>query len=108
LISKVSTRGKMKFEKIGLFLNQKRHLILHLTKLRNLSNILGAKSLTVLWSGNGYHIYQPLEAFPLKQEELFASKSTESSKEFLQFAEQHLTNYKSDISLIIHLSGHAW
>ena len=38
---------------------------------------------TVLWSGNGYHIYQPLEAFLLEQEELFASKSAEPSKEFL-------------------------
>ena len=66
--------------------------------LRNLSDILGAKSPTVLWSGNGYHIYQPLEAFPLKQEELFASKSIEPSKEFLQFAERYLTNYKSDLS----------
>ena len=51
-----------------------------------------------LCSGNGYHIYQPLEAFPLKQEELFASKSIEPSKEFLQFAERYLTNYKSDLS----------
>jgi len=66
--------------------------------LRNLSNVLGAKSPTVLWSGNGYHIYQPLEAFPLEQEQMFASKSTEPSKEFLQFAEQYLTNYKSDPS----------
>jgi hypothetical protein len=66
--------------------------------LRNLSDILGAKSPTVLWSGNGYHIYQPLEAFPLEQEELFVSKSAEPSKEFLQFAEQYLTNYKSDPS----------
>jgi hypothetical protein len=66
--------------------------------LRNLSDILDAKSPTVLWSGNGYHIYQPLEAFPLEQEELFASKSAEPSKEFLQFAEQYLTNYKSDPS----------
>ncbi len=65
---------------------------------RNLSNILGANGPTVLWSGNGYHIYQPLEAFPLEQEELFASKTVEPSKEFLQFAEQHLTNYKSDPS----------
>jgi Primase X len=66
--------------------------------LKNLDNILGAKSPTVLWSGNGYHIYQPLEAFPLEQEELFASKSAEPSKEFLKFAEQYLTNYKSDPS----------
>lgn len=51
--------------------------------LGNLSNILGAKCPTVLWSGNGYHIYQPLEAFLLEQEELFASKSDEPSKEFL-------------------------
>jgi hypothetical protein len=66
--------------------------------LRNLSDTLGAKSPTVLWSGNGYHIYQPLEAFPLEQEQLFASKTAEPSKEFLQFAEQYLTNYKSDQS----------
>jgi Primase X len=38
------------------------------------------------------------EAFPLEQEELFSSKSSEPSKEFLQFAEQYLTNYKSDPS----------
>jgi hypothetical protein len=66
--------------------------------LRNLSNILGAKSPTDLWPGNGHHIYQSLEAFPLEQEELFASKSPEPSKEFLQFAEQYLTKYKSDPS----------
>jgi Primase X len=66
--------------------------------LKNLDNILDAKNPTVLWSGNGYHIYQPLEAFPLEQEILFASKSDEASKEFLQFAEQYLTNYKSDPS----------
>jgi hypothetical protein len=66
--------------------------------LRNLSDILGTKSPTVLWSGNGYHIYQPLGAFPLEQEQMFASKSAEPSKEFLQFAEQYLTNYKSDPS----------
>jgi Primase X len=66
--------------------------------LRNISDILGATSPTVIWSGNGYHIYQPLEAFPLEQEQLFASKTAEPSKEFLQFAEQYLTNYKSDPS----------
>lgn len=43
-------------------------------------------------------MYQPLEAFRLEQEELFPSKSREQSKEFLQFAEQYLTNYKSDPS----------
>lgn len=66
--------------------------------VKNLDNTLDTKSPTVLWSGNGYHIYQPLEALPLEQEELFISKSAEPSKEFLQFAEQYLTNYKSDPS----------
>lgn len=27
---------------------------------------------TVLWTGNGYHIYQPIEGFILEQEEIFA------------------------------------
>ena len=49
-----------------------------------------------IWSGNGYHIYQPVSAFPLEQEEIFISKSNEPSKEFLQFAELHLTDHKSD------------
>ena len=66
--------------------------------LRNLNDTLNAKSPTILWSGNGYHIYQPVSAFPLEQEELFSSKSNEPSKEFLQFAELHLTDYKSDPS----------
>ena len=66
--------------------------------LNNFDKILGSKSPTVLWSRNGYHICQPIEAFPLEQEEMFVSKSPEPSKEFLQFAERYLTNYKSDPS----------
>jgi hypothetical protein len=27
---------------------------------------------TVLWTGNGYHIYQPVSGFILEQEEIFA------------------------------------
>jgi hypothetical protein len=83
---------------ISPHLNQKKRLMPLMPKLRNLSYILGAKSPTVLWSGNGYHIYQPLESYPLEQEEIFISKSAEPSREFLQFAEQYLTNYKSDPS----------
>ena len=66
--------------------------------LKNLHNILNAQSPTVIWSGNGYHIYQPVSAFPLEQEEIFISKSSEPSKQFLQFAEMHLTDHKSDPS----------
>ena len=77
----------------------KRALQMALDKtLKNLHNILNAQSPTVIWSGNGYHIYQPVSAFPLEQEEIFISKSNEPSKQFLQFAEMHLTDYKSDPS----------
>ena len=27
---------------------------------------------TVLWTGNGYHIYEPMEGFILEEEEVFA------------------------------------
>jgi hypothetical protein len=53
---------------------------------------------TVLWSGNGYHIYQPMNAeFPLEQNETF-SKFNQPSVQFLRFAEKHISNYKSDLS----------
>jgi Primase X len=53
---------------------------------------------TVLWLGNGYHIYQPMEArFPLEQNETF-SKFNQPSVQFLRFAEQYLSNHSSDSS----------
>jgi hypothetical protein len=39
--------------------------------LKNIKEKL-AGTPTVLWSGNGYHIYQPIEAFVLEQEEIFS------------------------------------
>ena len=50
---------------------------------------------TVLWSGNGYHIYLPVEAFVLEQETEFARFGNPSRK-FIQFAESYLSNNKSD------------
>ena len=50
---------------------------------------------TVLWSGNGYHIYLPVEAFILEQESEFARFGNPSRK-FIQFAEPYLSNNKSD------------
>ncbi len=64
--------------------------------LKKIDRIFGVNP-TVIWSGNGYHIYLPLEAFPLEQEVLF-SKFDQPSKAFLKFAELHLTNCKSDPS----------
>ena len=55
---------------------------------------------TVLWTGNGYHIYQPVSGFILEQEEVFAKFIDPSGKDlttkFMQFVEEFLTNKKGD------------
>ncbi|MGA7898979.1 MAG: hypothetical protein WCA39_08985 [Nitrososphaeraceae archaeon] len=47
---------------------------------------------TVLWTGNGYHIYQPTEGFILEEEERFARLKEPDGKDltsnFIQFAEE--------------------
>jgi hypothetical protein len=49
----------------------------------------------VLWSGNGVHICQPVEAVLLEQESKFA-QFDQPSQTFLKFAAQFLSNHKSD------------
>jgi hypothetical protein len=61
--------------------------------LKNISSI-GSEP-TVLWTGNGCHIYLSVDAFVLEQQEIFA-KFDCPSKRFLKFAAQYLSNYKSD------------
>jgi hypothetical protein len=55
---------------------------------------------TVLWTGNGYHIYQPVAGFILEEEEVFAKFIDPTRKDltpkFMQFAEDFLTNKKGD------------
>jgi hypothetical protein len=55
---------------------------------------------TVLWTGNGYHIYQPMKGFILEEEERFARLKEPDGKDltskFIQFAEEYLTNKKGD------------
>jgi len=51
---------------------------------------------TVLWSGNGYHIYLPVEAPILEQESIFADVDEQPSRKFIQWAEKYLSNNKSD------------
>jgi hypothetical protein len=65
--------------------------------LKNIKEKLDGGKPTIVWSGNGYHIYQPVEAIVLEQEEIF-SKFDQPSRKFLKFAEQYLSNYKSDPS----------
>lgn len=50
---------------------------------------------TVLWTGNGYHVYQPIDAAILEELTEFEQFENPSSK-FLRFAEHYLTNEKSD------------
>ena len=51
---------------------------------------------TVLWSGNGYHIYLPVEAPILEQESIFAELDEQPSRKFIQWAEKYLSDNKSD------------
>ncbi len=55
---------------------------------------------TVLWTGNGYHIYQPMDGFILEEEDRFARLREPDGKDltskFMQFAEEFLTNKKED------------
>src|SRR5215212_5964355 len=50
---------------------------------------------TVIWSGHGYHIYLPVEAYVLEEESEFA-KFGYPSRKFIQFAEQYLSDNKAD------------
>jgi hypothetical protein len=52
---------------------------------------------TVLWTGNGYHIYQPIDAIILEQFSQFEAFENPSLK-FIRFAEFYLTSGKSDPS----------
>jgi hypothetical protein len=55
---------------------------------------------TVLWTGKGYHIYQPMAEFILEEEERFAKFIDPTGKDlttkFMQFAEDFLTKNESN------------
>jgi hypothetical protein len=55
---------------------------------------------TVLWTGNGYHIYQPLSGFILEEYETFYEFTKYLDKDltslFIQFAEEYFTDYAAD------------
>jgi hypothetical protein len=57
----------------------------------------GSSSPTILWSGNGYHLYLPVEAFILEQQDIFAKfLNMNPSRRFMQFAEIYLSGNKAD------------
>jgi Primase X len=61
---------------------------------KNIDQTLGGKP-SILWSGNGVHICQPVESIVLEQESKFA-QFDHPSQTFLRFAAQFLSNHKSD------------
>lgn len=62
--------------------------------LKNIKEKLGGVP-TVIRSGNGYHIYQPVNAIILEEQQIF-SKFEQPSRRLIQFAEQCLSNNKMD------------
>ena len=62
--------------------------------LKNIKEKLGGVP-TVIWSGNGYHIYQPIEALILEEQEIFG-KFEQPSRRLIQYAERYLSNNKMD------------
>jgi Primase X len=78
------------------FKSERSHKLALDKSLRRIKETIGGYP-TVIQSGNGYHIYQPIEAFPLEQEDTF-SDFDQPSKTFLRFAERYLSANKSDPS----------
>jgi hypothetical protein len=51
---------------------------------------------TILWSGNGYHVIQPIEAMVLDNITQLKDLHEKPSENFLRFAEWHLSNGRAD------------
>ena len=76
------------------FKTERTHKLALTATLKNIKEKTDGKS-TVMRSGNGYHIYQPIEGLVLEQIELF-SKFDQPSKSFQRSAEWYLSNGESD------------
>jgi hypothetical protein len=72
--------------------------------LKNINERLNRAIPSVLWSGNGYHIYLPVKAPLLELETIFMELSNEPSRKFIQFAEQFLSDNESDSEHWKHVS----
>jgi Primase X len=67
--------------------------------LQNIKDTTGGNP-TVLWTGNGYHVYQPVSGYILEEYETFYKFTKYFDKDltslFIQFAEEHFTDYAVD------------
>jgi hypothetical protein len=68
--------------------------------LNKINNEFHGAHPTVLWTGNGYHIYQPIHGFILEEIDRFACYVDPSKKDLtsrlMQFAEDYFTEKKGD------------
>jgi DNA polymerase family B/Primase X len=64
--------------------------------LKNIAYLLDDCKPLVLWSGHGYHIIIPVKCKALESSQDLTQYTPEPSKEFLQFAERHLSLNKAD------------
>jgi Primase X len=86
------------------------HLLVHSKKkillkrilnktLQKIKETIGGNP-TVLWTGNGYHVYQPVSGFILEEYEIFYKFTKYIDKDltsmFIQFAEEYFTDYTAD------------
>jgi Primase X len=70
-----------------------------ISTLKSIKESIGGTP-TVLWTGNGYHVYQPVSGFILEEYETFYEFTKYVDKDltsiFIQFAEEFFTNYAAD------------
>jgi Primase X len=73
------------------------NVLLHVLRqtLRKIKELLQLRRPTVIWSGNGYHIYIPIDA-PILENIIEFSDTEQVSTRFIRFAEWYLSNGKSD------------
>jgi Primase X len=68
--------------------------------IRKLCDIFHSAHPTVLWTGNGYHVYQPVIGFTLEEIDRFACFIDPNKKDltsrFMQFAGSYFTDKKGD------------
>ena len=68
--------------------------------LNKINKVFHGAQPTILWTGGGYHIYQPIRGFILEEIDRFACYKDPSKKDltsrFMQFAEDYFTDKKSD------------
>ncbi len=77
------------------FLTDRAHNTALRRTLTNIREMLGGPHPTIMWTGNGYHVIQPIEAVVLEEIKDF-NEFIQPSMNFIRFAEWKLSNAKMD------------